>query len=217
MAAESVSPSELASMGGVLNVWRLVRLAVHPSEACEYLSADAPETHEVLLRLVIPLSAMPPLLAFLGGAMFGWRLGGGAPLFISTGGLTLISLAYFAALIAGFLSTALVASWMSETYGARREFGAHLAFVAFVGTPVILASVAHLAPHAFVNMMLLIPALTWSLYLLYRCLPAILDTTPERGILMASSLVAYLLVAFVSLLGITVALWSGGLGPSLGV
>jgi hypothetical protein len=35
--------------------------------------------------------------------------------------------------------------------------------------------------------------------------------------LMASSLIGYLLVAAVSLLGITVALWSAGLGPRLGV
>ncbi len=207
----------MASRGGALNVWRLLGLAIHPSEACEHLSAVAPETHDVLLRVVIPLSAVPPLLAFAGGATLGWRLGGGEPLYVSVGGLTLISLAYFTALITGFLSTALVASWMAGTYGARREFGAHLAFVALVGTPVILASVAHLFPHAFVNMILLIPALIWSLYLLYRCLPPILGTTPEQGMLMASSLVAYLLVAFVSLLGITVALWSGGMGPSLGV
>ncbi len=208
---------ESASRVGVPSIWQLVRLALHPSAACEQLSAAALETHDVLLRLVIPLSVVPPLLAFAGGATLGWSLGGGEPLQVSTGGLVLISLAYFAALITGFSSTALVASWMAETYSARRDFGAHLTFVALVGMPVILASVAHLAPHAFVNMALLIPALIWSLYLLYRCLPAILGTTPEQGILMASSLVAYLLVAFVSLLGITVVLWSGGIGPALGV
>jgi len=163
------------------------------------------------------LLIVPPALAYIGGATFGWRLGGGEPLYISAGGLALISLAYFVALVVGFVSTALVASWMAGTYGARREFGAHLAFVALVGMPAILASVAHLAPHAFVNMLLLIPALIWSLYLLYRCLPAALGTSPEQGMLMASSLVAYLLVAFVSLLSITVVLWSGGIGPTLGV
>lgn len=176
-----------------------------------------PDLTRAILRMVIPLSIVPPLLAFIGGATFGWRLGGTEPLHIPTPGLSLISLAYFFVVLVGFLSTASVSAWMAPTYGARREFGAHLAFVVFVGTPVILASVAHLFPHAFVNMIVLIPALIWSLYLLYRCLPAVLGTTPEQGILMASSLVAYLLVAFVSLLGITVALWSGGMGPSLGV
>ena len=72
-------------------------------------------------------------------------------------------------------------------------------------------------PHVFINMLVLIPALIWSLYLLYRGLPEALGIPPERGMLMASALVVYLMVAFVSLLGITVALWSGGIGPAIGV
>jgi len=40
---------------------------------------------------------------------------------------------------------------------------------------------------------------------------------PERGMLMSSSLVSWLLVAFVSLLGLTMGLWANGLGPNLGV
>ena len=207
----------MAAVHESLNPWGFVRLMARPSKAGDHLASAAPQAHEVVLRLVLPLSLLPPVLAYIGGATFGWRLGGGDPLYVSAGGLALISLGYFAALVAGFLSTALIASWMAGTYGARREFGAHLAFVAFIGMPVIFASVAHLVPHVFVNMILLIPALIWSLYLLYRCLPGALGTTPEQAVLMASSLVAYLLVAFVSLLGITVALWSGGIGPALGV
>ena len=207
----------MAAIRNSLSPWHFAGLMARPSRACDRLAGPAPEVHDVILRVVLPLSIVPPVLAYVGGATFGWRLGGGEPLYIPSGGLVLISLAYFVALVTGFVSTALVASWMAGTYGARREFGAHLAFVALVGVPAIVASLAHLAPHAFVNMLLLIPALIWSLYLLYRCLPAALGTSPERGMLMASSLVAYVLVAFVSLLGITVVLWSGGIGPALGV
>jgi len=173
--------------------------------------------HGVLLRLVIPLCIAPPVFAYVGGATLGWHLGASEPLHISVDGLVLISLGYFLALIVGFLTTAAVAAWMAGTYGARRDFGTHLAFVAYVGAPLVLASVAHLVPHAFVNMIVLIGALVWSLYLLYGCLPRTLGTSPEQGMLMASSLVAFLLVAFVSLLGITVVLWTGGIGPALGI
>lgn len=197
--------------------WVLLRLLTRPSDADDGLSGLAGGVQAILLRVVIPLSTVPPVFAYIGGSTLGWRLGSDEPLWISAGGLTLISLCYFVALIAGFLSTAAVSVWMSGTYGARRDFGTHLVFVAFVGMPVILASTAHLLPHAFVNMAVLIPALIWSLYLLYRCLPGVLGTSPEQGMLMASALVGYLLVAFVSLLGITVVLWTGGMGPALGV
>lgn len=199
------------------NPWAMLRLLKRPSDVGDGLHSPQGGVQAVLLRIVIPLSIVPPLFAYIGGSTLGWRLGADEPLRMSAGDLTLISFGYFLALIAGFLSTAAVSVWMSGTYGARRDFGAHLAFVAFVGTPVILASVAHLVPHAFVNMAVLIPALIWSLYLLYRCLPDVLGTSPEQGMLMASALVGYLLVAFVSLLGITVVLWTRGMGPALGV
>lgn len=197
--------------------WSLLRLLKRPRDVGAGLSSPAGGVQAVLLRIVIPLSIVPPLFAYIGGSTLGWRLGADEPLRMAAGDLTLISFGYFLALIVGFLSTAAVSVWMSGTYGARRDFGSHLAFVAFVGMPVILASVAHLVPHAFVNMAVLIPALIWSLYLLYRCLPEVLGTSREQGMLMASALVGYLLVAFVSLLGITVVLWSRGMGPALGV
>ena len=53
--------------------------------------------------------------------------------------------------------------------------------------------------------------------LLYRGLPVVMKIPPERGMLMSSSLVGWLLVAFVSLLGISAGLWTYGLGPSVGV
>ena len=82
-----------------------------------------------------------------------------------------------------------------------------------VGAPLAIGSVVHLYPNAFVNVLVLVPTLIWSMYLLYRGLPAVMKTDPGRGMLMASSLIAYLLVSWVTLLGITAVLWSRGVGP----
>jgi hypothetical protein len=115
------------------------------------------------------------------------------------------------------VSTAFVSRWMATTYGARSELGVHLSMMTIIGAPLAVGSIVHLYPDAFINMLVLVPVLIWSMTLLYRGLPVVLHTGPERGMLMASSLIGYLLVAAVSLLGITVALWSAGLGPRLGV
>ena len=106
---------------------------------------------------------------------------------------------------------------MSKTYGARHNLGVHLALITIVGAPLALASVMHLYPDVFLNILVFVPAVILSMSLLYKGLPIMLRTTPEQGMLMASSLIGYLLVAFVSLLGITVVLWIYGLGPTLGV
>ena len=128
-----------------------------------------------------------------------------------------ISAAYFFALLIGFVSSAMVSQWMSKTYGARHSLGIHFAMITIVGAPLALGGIIHLYPDVFINILVFVPVLLWSMYLLYRGLPIVLHTTPERGMLMASSLIGYLLVAFVSLLGITVFLWINGIGPLMGV
>ncbi len=124
---------------------------------------------------------------------------------------------YFFVLLFGFVSTAVVAQWMATTYGARTSLGIHFALVVIVALPLVVGSVMHLFPHVFINVIVLIPILIWSMYLLYRGLPVVLKISPERGMLMASALIAYVLVALVSVLGLSVALWGRGIGPSIGV
>jgi hypothetical protein len=105
---------------------------------------------------------------------------------------------------------------MAVTYDASQSLGRCFALMAVVGAPLAIGSVIHLYPNAFINVLVLVPTLIWSMYLLYRGLPVVLHTGPNRGMLMASALIAYLLVAAVSLLGVTVALWGSGLGPLIG-
>ena len=129
----------------------------------------------------------------------------------------LVSVGYFIVLVFGLFSTALISSWMAHTYGASTGLGHHVALITIVGEPLAVGSLAHLFPDVFVNILIIIPTMIWSMYLLYKGIPIALGITPEKGILMASSLVGWLLVAAVSLLGLSMMLWTVGVGPLLGV
>jgi len=195
----------------------LVRLFFQPKLIFSELAELEPSPSSVFFRAALWLGMLPPIFAYIGASTFGWRLGTVEPLFLQKKILLSISVAYFCALLIGFLSSAMVSQWMSKTYGARDSFGIHFALITIVGAPLAIGSVIHLYPDVFINVLVFVPAVLWGMYLLYRGLPVLLHTTPERGMLMASSLIGYLLVAFVSLLGITVVLWSYGLGPTMGV
>ncbi len=188
-----------------------------PTGAFESLARTEPDSLAVFFKQVIWLALAPPVFAFVGASIFGWRLGAAQPLYLPTDALTLISIAYFFTLLFGFVSTAFVGRWMAPTYGARDAFGTHLALVGIVAAPMVAGSICHLFPHVFINLLVFIPALIWSMYLLYKGLPIVLKTGPERGMLMASALIAYLLVGAVTVLGLTVAMWASGIGPSIGV
>lgn len=195
----------------------LIKSLYQPTLAFEELAKTDPSPFKVLIHYSIYLLILPPIFSLIGAANFGWRLGAAEPLRLPMETLLLVSVAYFCVLSFGLISTAVISRWMASTYGASTSLGRHVALITIVGEPLAVASIAQLYPDVFVNILVLIPTMIWSMYLLYKGIPIALDTPPERGMLMASSLVGWLLVAAVSLLGLSVGLWTLGVGPLLGV
>lgn len=194
----------------------LLTVLFQPKRVFEDLAVAEPSSWRVFFKFLIWFALLPPLFAYIGGLRHGWDLGAASPLLLSRDQLLTVSAFYYVVLLAALVSTAFISRWMSVTYGARNSLGVHMAMVAILAAPIAFGSVIHLYPHVFINLLVLIPALIWAMYLLYAGIPVALGISPERGILMASSLVGWLLVAFVTLLGITVGLWAHGLGPSIG-
>jgi hypothetical protein len=202
-------------MPAKFSIASLATVLFRPKKVFEALAAADPSAPKVFFGFALWLGMLPPLFAYFGTMQFGWRLGV-EPVFLPRTTVLAICAAYFVALLFGFLSGAVVARWMAITYDASQSLGRCLALMAIVGAPLAVGSVVHLYPHGFFNILVLVPVLIWCMYLLYRGLPVVLGTGPNRGVLMASALIAYLFVAFVSLLGITVALWGSGIGPLIG-
>jgi Yip1 domain len=198
-----------------LSILQLGRILFSPNAVFQAVANESPPAGRVFFRIALWLGLLPPLFAYFGTLKFGWRLGV-EPVYLPQSTVLAICIAYFGALLFGFLSSAVIARWMAATYDANTSLGRCLALMAIVGAPLAVGSVVHLFPHAFLNVLVLVPVLIWCMYLLYRGLPIVLATGPNRGMLMASALIAYLLVALVSLLGFTVALWGSGIGPRLG-
>lgn len=194
----------------------LFRLVLKPHEVFQSLAGARPSATEVFFRLSIWLIALPPIFAYIGTRRFGWRLGATEPLILPREEVMGIAIGYFLVLVFGFITAGLVARWMSWTYEARNSLGIHFAVITVVGAPLVVGSIVHLYPDVFINILVLVPALIWSMYLLYKGLPIVLRISPQQGMLMASALIAYLLVAAVSLLGVTVVIWIHGVGPRIG-
>jgi len=202
-------------MPGRLSILQLGKVLFAPAQVFQSVAAAPPGAARVFFGFALWLGLLPPLFAYFGTLKFGWRLGV-APVFLPQPTILAICAAYFASLLLGYVTSSVIARWMAVTYDASQSLGRSFALMAIVGAPLAVGSVVHLYPHAFFNLLVLVPVLIWSMYLLYRGLPVVLATGPNRGMLMASALIAYLLVALVSLFGLTVALWGSGIGPLLG-
>lgn len=181
------------------------------------LSQETASAGVVVLKDVFPLAVLPALFLYIGSVNSGWEIGAEDPIRMSANTVAVVSVCYFLALLLGMIGLAILLRWMAPTYDASMDLNRHLTLVATVATPMVIGSIAHLYPHVFVNMLAIIPALIWSMFLLYRGVPILLRTTPQQGMLMASSLIGIVLVAAVTLLGVTVVLWTHGFGPALGL
>ena len=183
----------------------------------DILSSQHPSSQSLILKDLLPLALLPPVFLYVGTSQMGWQIGAEEPIRMSNEVVLWVCVCYFLALFGGYIGVAAVLRWMAPTYDADTDFARHLVLVAVVATPLVAASIAHFFPHVFINMLVVIPALIWSMFLLYKGVPVLLHTSPQQGMLMASSLIGVLLVAAVTLLGVTVVLWTGGLGPMLGL
>lgn len=194
----------------------MLKVLYAPEAVFRNIGDSPPSLANVLVSKAIWLGLIPPACAFVGTGQFGWHLGIGEPLRVSGATTLIICAAYYAFLLGGFVLAALMMRWMAPTYGASDNLGSHAAVVCAAGTPLMVGGVIHLYPQLGVNLMLLVPAMMWSTYLLYTGLPVALKTGADRGMLMATSMLGVFFVAANALMILTMALWTLGLGPDIG-
>ncbi|MDD9869812.1 MAG: Yip1 family protein [Gammaproteobacteria bacterium] len=190
-----------------------------PQSVFTRIAERRPGAAAVFFQYALWLGLAPPVSAFFGTRMFGW-LAGGEPLALPAALALQVSIAYYAALLAGFVFAGLFLRWMLPTYrdaGANSDAGACFALVAVAGTPLMAGGIAHLYPSLVLNILVFTAAFLWSALLLYRGVPVAFAMDAERGMLLASSMIAALLVMVAGFLGVIVVLWVNGFGPPLGI
>lgn len=188
-----------------------------PGKVFAVIAESPPAPRDVFLKYALWVGLVPPVCAFVGATLFGWRLGAGEPVVFPAKTAFAICAAYYLALLAGFALAAKVALWMRAAYAEDAQPGQCWALVAVVGTPMAAGGVLHLYPSAVLNVAALTPAFLWSVYLLYTGLPVVLKNGPERGMLMASAIMGFALTALAAFMTLIMILWVHGFGPTLGI
>ncbi len=169
---------------------------------------------EIYLRAVMPLALISPVSGLIGTTQVGWQIASEEPVKLTFASALQISVVYYGAiLVAVFVIGALI-HWMGETYGANQPLARCIALAAYTCTPLFLVGFFQMYPVLWLNFMVGLPALAYTVYLLYSGVPIMMEIPPERGFLFSSAVLAVGLVALVGLLVTTVVLWSFGLGPA---
>jgi hypothetical protein len=194
------------------HVWGLF---VNPKREWVAIRDDECTLGKCYARHVMLLAIIPALSGFIGTTQFGWQIGAGDPVKLTIQSAGTIAVLYYLAMIVGVYSMGWMIHWMGETYGADVPLSQCVVLAAYTATPLFLIGITELYPVLWLNMVMGLPALAYTVFLLYTGVPIMMGVSEDRGFLFSSAVLGVGLVAFVALLAITALLWGMGLEPGL--
>lgn len=164
-------------------------------------------------KYLILISFLPPFAWFFGSTEIGWEMGDRVIRLTSESAMQIMVLFYFA-ILGGIAALGFMIHWMAETYGAESStFSKGVGIAAYTCTPMFVCGVTGFYPILWLDILLVVSAGCYTIYLLYLGVPIVMQIPKERGFLFASAMVAVGLVMMAGLLSLTVILWNMGAMP----
>ena len=164
---------------------------------------------------VLIMAAIPAIAGYIGTTQVGWSFGGFEVHRLTTESALQIAILTYLTMLVAVFSLGKAIHWMGQTYGSKQTLPQAIALAAYTATPLWLMGFFFLYPVLWVNMLIGLPALAYTVYLLYTGVPVMMNVSQERGFLFASAVLAVGLVMLVAVLGSMAVLWSLGIGPEV--
>jgi hypothetical protein len=166
------------------------------------------------LRHVGILAAIPVISGYIGTTQFGWQIGTAETVRLTSSSAATIAVAYYLVIVAAVISVGWMIHWMGQTYGASQPLTRCIVLAAYIPIPLFLVGVTQLYPVLWFNLLVGLPAVAYTVFLLFVGIPIMMEIPAERGFLFGSAVLAFGLVGLVGMLAATVILWSLGVGPA---
>jgi cytochrome c biogenesis protein CcdA len=162
---------------------------------------------------VLLLALIPAAAGYIGTTMVGWQVTSREVQRLTPDSALQIAILFYITILVAVFTIGMLIHWMGQTYGSKQPLSQCIALAAYTATPLFLIGVMLLYPLLWLNLLLGLPALAYSVYLLYSGVPVMMGVTKERGFLFSSAVLAVGLVILVGVLAASVILWGVGLGP----
>jgi hypothetical protein len=153
------------------------------------------------------LAAIPALALFIGTTQIGWSIAGGEFVKLTMGSAFMAAVAFYAAMWVAVGFIAYVIHWMEKTYGGNVTIDECMVLTTFTATPMFLAGIAGLYPVLWLNVIVGLAAVCYTVYLLFTGVPEIMQIPKDRAFFFSASILTVGLCVLVGLLAVTVILW----------
>jgi hypothetical protein len=190
-------------------------LLYHPKTEWDSIKKEKHSLGHIYLTHLLFLAAIPPFALFVGTTQFGWSFVGKEFYYLSVESALPLAAAFYVALLAGMFFMAYTTYWMEKTFGAEASLERCLLFTTFTSTPMFLAGIIGLVPILWLDVFVVMAAVSYTVYLLYSGVPIFMNIPEERGFIFATSILTVGLCALVGMMAATVIIWGMGFSPQI--
>jgi len=190
-------------------------LLVRPSAQWRTV-ADLPESSFRTLVLYPCFMAILPAVAwYYGTSHVGWTVGEhGETIKLTTQSARQICILFYLTMVACVVVIGSFIHWMSDTYGAESSLTKGIVITGLTSTPLFIAGLVGFYPLLWIDMLVGVAAVSWSVYLMYLGIPIVMKIPEERGFLFSSAVMAIAMVILICLMVGSVILWEYGAAPA---
>ena len=190
-----------------------VGLFLNPIKQWEAVRDNELTVADVVLGHSAILGLISPVCAYFGTTKIGWTIGYSEVVRLTSSSALSISIIYYLTIVVGIVVLGALIRWMCRTYGSDESLAKCMSLASLPATPLFLVGLVQLYPVLWINYLVGLPALAYSIYLLYSGTRIVMKLTREHAFLMASAILGACLIALVAVLASTVALWEFGFEP----
>ncbi|MFV9615112.1 MAG: Yip1 family protein [Gammaproteobacteria bacterium] len=194
-------------------VSHLIGILINPSEEWKKIRDVECTIGKCYCGYVFIMAAIAPICGYFGTTMFGWEIGAREAVKLSPDSALMIAIAYYLVTLVGVFSMGLMIHWMGKTYDAEQDLSRCVRLAAFTATPLFLVGIVQLFPILWLNFIIGLPALAYTVRLLYTGVPIMMEIEENRGFLFSSSILAVGMVALIAMLAAMAILWFNGFAP----
>jgi len=190
-------------------------LLVRPSAQWQAIADLPPSSFRNLLLYPCLFAILPAVAWYYGTSQVGWTVGDhGDPIKLTVASARQISILFYLGMIGCVAAIGYFIHWMSDTYGADSSLTKGIVITGLTSTPLFIAGMVGFYPLLWVDLLIGVGAVSWSVYLLYLGIPIVMKIPEERGFLFSSAVVGVALVMLICLMVGSVILWEYGAAPA---
>lgn len=192
-----------------------VGLLVRPTTQWRNVSAMPESSLQALLLYPWIFAILPAVAWYYGTSHIGWTVGdNGETIRLTRESARLICILFYLTMIACVTVIGYAIHWMAATYGAQTTVTRGIVTAGLIATPMFFAGAVGFYPILWLDMLIGVVAISWSVYLMYLGIPIMMGIPQERGFLYASAVLAIAMVILICLMVGSVMLWEFGAAPT---